>query len=48
MPHIHYYRTILNDHRKACESQGMYVEAEMAKNRIQDLKVQDYKRKYDE
>ena len=29
---------VLEDHRNTCEREGKYVEAEMAKNRIADLK----------
>jgi len=29
---------VLEDHRKQCEAEGKYVEAEMAKNRIAELK----------
>lgn len=37
---------VLEDHRKTCESEGKYVEAEMAKNRVAELKFQDYNRRY--
>lgn len=30
---------ILEEHRKNCERQGKYVEAEIAKNRLEELKV---------
>jgi hypothetical protein len=30
---------ILEDHRHTCEVEGKYVEAEMAKNRIAELKA---------
>lgn len=30
---------VLEDHRKQCEAEGKYVEAEMAKNRIEELKI---------
>jgi len=39
---------ILEDHRHTCEVEGKYVEAEMAKNRIAELKSQDYNRRYEE
>jgi len=29
---------VLEEHRKTCEAEGKYVEAEMAKNRIIELK----------
>jgi hypothetical protein len=32
---------VLEEHRKTCEMEGKYVEAEMAKNRITELKQQD-------
>ena len=35
------YIEILEEHRKNCERDGKYVEAEMAKNRIEELKAQD-------
>jgi hypothetical protein len=30
---------ILEEHRRNCERQGKYVEAEIAKNRLEELKV---------
>lgn len=39
---------VLEDHRHTCEIEGKYVEAEMAKNRIEELKVQEYEREYAE
>jgi len=33
---------------KTCEMEGKYVEAEMAKNRVAELRHQDYQRRYDE
>jgi len=36
---------ILDEHRQSCEQEGKYVEAEMAKNRINELKIQDYERR---
>jgi len=38
----------LEEHRNTCEIEGKYVEAEMAKNRIAELKYQDYERKRNE
>ena len=32
------YRKVLEDHRISCESDGKYVEAEMAKNRVAELR----------
>ena len=40
------YRQVLNEHRYNCETEGKYVEAEMAKNRVAELKFQDYNRRY--
>ena len=31
---------ILEEHRRNCERQGKYVEAEIAKNRLEELKVE--------
>lgn len=39
---------VLQEHMSKCEIEGNYVEAEMAKNRIAELKVQDYERKKQE
>lgn len=39
---------MLEEHRNTCEVEGKYVEAEMAKNRIAELKYQDYERKKNE
>lgn len=39
------YSAVLEEHRKQCEMEGKYVEAEMAKNRIEELKVQDFNRR---
>jgi hypothetical protein len=39
------YSAVLEEHRKQCEMEGKYVEAEMAKNRIEELKIQDYNRR---
>ena len=36
---------VLDEHRKQCEAEGKYVEAEMAKNRIEELKIQDFTRR---
>jgi len=36
---------VLEEHRKQCEMEGKYVEAEMAKNRIEELKIQDFTRR---
>lgn len=36
---------ILEEHRKNCEQQGKYVEAEIAKNRLEDLKSHEENRK---
>ena len=39
---------MLEEHRHTCEVEGKYVEAEMAKNRIAELKLQDYQRRQEE
>lgn len=36
---------ILEDHRKNCERQGKYVEAEIAKNRLEELKLHEENRR---
>jgi len=36
---------ILEEHRKNCERQGKYVEAEIAKNRLEELKVHEENRR---
>ena len=33
-----YYRQVLNEHRYNCETEGKYVEAEMAQKRLEELK----------
>ena len=33
---------ILEEHRKNCERQGKYVEAEIAKNRLEELKLHEH------
>eukprot|EP00997_Jenningsia_sp_PLL12_P005780 NODE_2312_length_946_cov_95.160535_g1902_i0.p1 GENE.NODE_2312_length_946_cov_95.160535_g1902_i0~~NODE_2312_length_946_cov_95.160535_g1902_i0.p1 ORF type:complete len:61 (+),score=8.51 NODE_2312_length_946_cov_95.160535_g1902_i0:51-233(+) len=33
---------VLEEHRKQCETEGKYVDAEMAKNRIAELKQQEF------
>jgi len=38
----------MEEHRKTCESEGRYVEAEMAKNRVAELKEQDFQRRREE
>ena len=38
----------MEDHRITCEREGKYVEAEMAKNRVAELRQQDYDRRYQE
>lgn len=43
-----YYSKVLDEHRQSCEQEGKYVEAEMAKNRIAELKEQDSQRKFEE
>ena len=36
---------ILEEHRKNCEKQGKYVEAEIAKNRLEELKLHEENRR---
>lgn len=36
---------ILEEHRKNCERQGKYVEAEIAKNRLEELKLHEESRR---
>lgn len=36
---------ILEEHRKNCERQGKYVEAEIAKNRLDELKLHEENRR---
>jgi len=38
---------ILEEHRKNCEKQGKYVEAEIAKNRLEELKLHEENRRKD-
>lgn len=38
---------ILDEHRKNCEHQGKYAEAEIAKNRLEELKAHEEKRQED-
>lgn len=42
------YSKVLEEHRVTCEREGKYVEAEMAKNRVAELRQQDYDRRYQE
>jgi hypothetical protein len=35
------YLAVLEEHRKNCEREGNFVEAEMAKSRIEELKMQE-------
>ena len=39
---------VLEEHRLTCEIEGKYVEAEMAKNRVSELRLQDYMRRQEE
>lgn len=36
---------ILEEHRKNCEKQGKYVEADIAKNRLEELKLHEENRR---
>ena len=38
----------MEEHRRTCEEEGRYVEAQMAKNRIAELKEQEQSRKMEE
>jgi len=38
----------MEEHRALCEKDGRYVEAEMAKNRIAELKEQEFNRAQEE
>lgn len=38
------YSAAMEEHRATCEKEGRYVEAEMAKNRIAELKEQEFNR----
>lgn len=38
----------MEEHRSTCEKEGRYVEAEMAKNRIAELKEQEFTRAQEE
>ena len=40
-----FFFKILEDHRKNCEEQGKYVEAEIATKRLEELKIHEEKRK---
>lgn len=38
------YLAVLEEHRRNCEREGNFIEAEMAKNRIEELKLQEGQR----
>ena len=42
---VHDFLEILEEHRKNCERQGKYVEAEIAKNRLEELKLHEENRR---
>jgi len=42
---IQEYMQVLNEHRYNCETEGKYVEAEMAQKRLEELKQQYYEQK---
>ena len=42
---VHDFLQILEEHRKNCERQGKYVEAEIAKNRLDELKIHEENRR---
>ena len=39
------FLAILEEHRKMCERQGKYVEADIAKNRLEELKLHEENRR---
>ena len=42
------YLAVLEEHRRNCEREGNFVEADMAKNRIEELKIQEAQRQLEE
>ena len=44
---LYFYLKILEEHRKNCEQQGKYVEAEVAKNRLEELRAHENNRQKD-
>ena len=44
-PSVSSFRVILEEHRKNCEAQGKYVEAEIAKNRLEELRQHEFSRR---
>lgn len=42
---VHDFLVILEEHRKNCEVQGKYVEAEIAKNRLEELRNHEFSRR---
>lgn len=42
------YLAVLEEHRRNCEREGNFVEADMAKNRIEELKVQEAQRQLEQ
>jgi len=42
---VHDFLVILEEHRKNCELQGKYVEAEIAKNRLEELRNHEFSRR---
>lgn len=42
------YLAVLEEHRRNCEREGNFVEAEMAKNRIEELKFQEAQRQLEQ
>jgi len=45
---IQEFISAMEEHRTTCEREGRYVEAEMAKNRIAELKEQNFNREQEE
>jgi hypothetical protein len=42
------YLAVLEEHRRNCEQEGNFVEADMAKNRIEELRVQESQRQLEQ
>ena len=42
------YLAVLEEHRRNCEREGNFVEADMAKSRIEELKVQESQRQLEQ
>jgi hypothetical protein len=42
------YLAVLEEHRRTSEAEGNFVEAEMAKNRIEEIKLQEAQRQLEQ